>query len=82
MAQDEELSFEAALQQLEGIVSRLDGGDLPLEEALALFQQGSQLREYCARKLAEAEAQVEALLQDTPEATEAPKAPDSLFGDD
>lgn len=81
MAQDEELTFEEALRRLEEIVAGLDGGELPLEEALAHFQEGSKLREYCERKLAEAEAQVEEMTQEM--ASEAPpKAPESLFGDD
>lgn len=83
MAQDEELTFETALQQLEAIVAKLDSGDLPLEEALALFQEGTRLREHCTRLLTAAEAQVEGLLPEMNAGAEAaPQAPASLFGDD
>lgn len=61
----EEMTFEQAMARLEEIVADLDRGDLALEEALKLFQEGTALREICERKLAEAEATVEELLQHT-----------------
>ncbi len=64
MGETEELSFEAALLRLEEIVARLDDGELSLEEAIAHFQEGNRLREYCERKLSEAESQIEELLQE------------------
>jgi exodeoxyribonuclease VII small subunit len=67
MEELEQLSFEEALQRLEALVAELDSGDLPLEEALANFEEGSKLKELCERKLAEAEAQVEELLAQSPE---------------
>lgn len=80
------LSFEAALTRLEEIVTQLDQGELALEAALALFEEGSQLKTYCETKLAEAEATVEQLLQPPAEAEEpsqeATENPGSLFGDD
>ena len=42
------LSFESSLEQLESIVDRLEEGDLPLEEALAAFEQGVALTRRCA----------------------------------
>ena len=80
----EELTFEQAIERLEGIVTELDRGDLALEEALQLFQEGTALRETCERKLAEAEATVEELLQPAEgEAEGAPPAANgNLFGDD
>lgn len=69
MAEKEQLTFEQALERLEAIVSQLEGGTLPLEEALELFQEGSQLQALCQRMLTEAEATVEKLLtENTPEA--------------
>jgi len=59
----EELTFEQAIERLEEIVAELDRGDLALEEALKLFQEGTALRETCERKLADAEATVEQLLE-------------------
>lgn len=55
---DERLSYEDAFAQLEAILVRLEGGDLPLEEALQLYEQGAALAAHCARKLEEAELRV------------------------
>lgn len=60
----EPLKFEKAMEELKGIVSQLEGGNLPLEEALSLFERGVQLTRYCNRKLDEAEKKVEILLRD------------------
>ena len=57
----EEQSFEAAFAQLEEIVGKLEAGDLPLDEALALFEQGQKLAAYCGTKLDEAELKVQKL---------------------
>jgi exodeoxyribonuclease VII small subunit len=56
---DEGLSFEQALLRLEEIVGELDGGELPLEAALARFEEAMALKALCAAELAEAEAKVE-----------------------
>lgn len=50
-----EQSFEAALEQLEGIVKELEKGDIPLEEALTSFKQGIELSQFCQKKLTDAE---------------------------
>jgi exodeoxyribonuclease VII small subunit len=52
------LTYEQAFAQLEEILVRLEQGDLPLEESLALFEQGAALAAYCSRKLEEAELRV------------------------
>ena len=57
-------SFEEALRELEGIVNRLEEGDLPLEEALQFFEEGVKLSRYCHTKLDEAQKRVEILLKD------------------
>lgn len=54
----ENLSYEEAFQQLERILARLENGDLPLEESLALFEQGAALASFCARTLDDAELRV------------------------
>jgi exodeoxyribonuclease VII small subunit len=59
-----EKSFEEALRELEGIVNRLEQGDLPLEEALTFFEDGVKLSRYCHTKLDEAQKRVEILLKD------------------
>ena len=53
--------FEGALSRLEKIVGDLEQGDLSLEEALKLFEEGVQVSRYCARVLKEAERKVEIL---------------------
>ncbi len=56
--------FEDALGKLEKIVSRLEDGDLTLEESLRCFEEGIRLSRFCAHKLDEAERRVEILLKD------------------
>ncbi|HEY2932156.1 MAG TPA: exodeoxyribonuclease VII small subunit [Acidobacteriota bacterium] len=55
--------FEEALKTLEEIVGRLEKGDLPLETALELFEQGVQISKFCNSKLTEAERKVEILMR-------------------
>ena len=56
--------FEDALSKLEKIVSKLEGGDISLEESLKLFEEGIRLSRFCNQKLDEAEKRVEILLKD------------------
>lgn len=56
-----EIPFEEALKQLEVIVSRLERGDLPLEEALSVFEEGVRLTKLCSARLGEAERRVNIL---------------------
>lgn len=57
-------TFEVSLKELERIVEQLEGGDLPLERSLELFEQGVRLSRECQRRLDEAERKVELLLKD------------------
>lgn len=59
----EEVRFEEALKQLEAIVSRLEVGDLPLEQALSIFEEGVRLAKLCAERLNEAERRVNILVR-------------------
>ena len=54
-----ELSFEAALAELETIVERLERGDVALEASIEIYQRGSQLRAYCDEKLHDAQMRIE-----------------------
>lgn len=54
-----ELSFEEALDELEGIVKSLEGGRATLAQAIADYERGAALRRHCEQKLAEAEARVQ-----------------------
>ncbi len=53
-----DLSYEEAFDQLEQVLQALESGDLPLEQALSLYELGATLAAYCARKLDEAELRV------------------------
>ena len=53
------LSFEKALAELEQIVTRLERGDVPLAEAIAIYERGEALKKRCEQLLGEAEARVE-----------------------
>jgi exodeoxyribonuclease VII small subunit len=55
--------FEDALNKLEKIVSKLEEGDIPLEESLKLFEEGIRLSRFCNQKLDEAGKKVEILLK-------------------
>ncbi len=57
-------SFEDSLSRLESIVSQLESGDLPLERALEIFEDGVGLARLCQSHLAEAERKVEMLLRE------------------
>lgn len=57
------LSFEESLKKLESIVAQMERGDLPLEESVKLFEDGTKLSEQCKQQLAEAEGKVEVLIK-------------------
>ncbi len=52
-------SFEAALAELEEIVSSMEGGQLPLKESLVAYKRGAELLQYCQSTLKDAEQQVQ-----------------------
>lgn len=55
-------TFEEAMARLETIVAQLEKGDLPLEESLALFEEGAGLMKLCTKALDQAEQKVMKLL--------------------
>ena len=57
-----ERSFEQNLERLEELVSQLEEGDLPLDEAIKLFQEGMKLSKLCSEKLAVVEKEVKRLV--------------------
>ena len=67
--------LEKALEELEGLVSRLESGDLSLEEALKEFEHGVKLTRQCQTALAEAEQKVEILLKKSEDAEPVPFEP-------
>ena len=56
-------SFEASLDELEKVVKELEGGEMPLERSLELFERGMSLSEECRKQLEAAETRVEILLR-------------------
>lgn len=69
---NEELSFEVAMKRLEAVVEQLEGGEVPLEEAIALFQEGMELSQVCNGKLTEVEHKIEMLLEKEGQLTPTP----------
>ena len=57
-----EMSFEVALAALEQVVDQLEGGRVPLEQSIALFERGDALRKHCDAKLGEAELKVQKIV--------------------
>ena len=57
----EKLTFEEAMKELEELVDSLDKGDVSLDEAIAAYDRGSQLKDYCEKKLQEAKMKVDTI---------------------
>lgn len=57
----EKLSFEEAFRELEATVERLEEGDLPLEQAISLYEWGMRLAQHCSDALDAAELRVQEL---------------------
>ena len=66
-----DLKFEDCLARLEQIVAALEGGNLPLEESLKVFEEGVALARHCSRSLEDAERRIEILVKDETGATTA-----------
>ena len=58
----EALSFEVALKELEAIVSRLEQGEVDLEDSIALYERGQALKAHCEAKLKSAEGRLEKIV--------------------
>lgn len=56
---EKKLSFEAAMQRLEQIFQVMESGDIPLEESLKLFREGTELLEFCSKTLDTAEMEIQ-----------------------
>ena len=59
-----EMSFEEAMRALEDVVGKLERGDVPLEQSIALYERGAELKKRCEDKLKEAEEKVAAITLD------------------
>ena len=58
----ENMTFEASMQRLEQIVRTMERGDVPLEESLRLFQEGTELVQNCGKLLEDARLQVKKIM--------------------
>ena len=56
------MSFEDALRTLEDVVRRLEGGEVPLDESLTLYERGEALRKHCQARLDAAQARIEKIV--------------------
>lgn len=63
-AKKKEFDFEKALAELEGIVDKMEKGNLSLESSLELFEKGIALTRSCQKALTDAEQKVQILLQE------------------
>jgi len=57
----DDMSFEAALAELEQVVTRLERGDVPLEDSITLYERGAKLKAHCEARLQAAQMRVEAI---------------------
>ncbi|MCB1341931.1 MAG: exodeoxyribonuclease VII small subunit [Pseudooceanicola sp.] len=57
----DKLSFEHAMRELESVVDALEKGDVPLNDSIALYERGAQLRKRCEDELKRAEEKVAAI---------------------
>ena len=60
----EEMTYEQAFRELETVVQKLEAGELPLEEALGLFERGQALASRCSQLLDQAELRLKQLVPD------------------
>gem|GEM_PF-108499 len=59
-----EMSFEAAMAELEKVVGQLERGDVPLDDSIKLYERGALLKKHCEGKLKDAEEKVAAITLD------------------
>jgi exodeoxyribonuclease VII small subunit len=69
------MTFEEAERELQQIVERLESGNVPLDDAVALWERGEQLYRLCREQLDAAQGKVEELARRVEEARPAPSSP-------
>lgn len=72
MSKEKAVDFEASLQTLEQLVTKMEAGDLSLEESLKAFEDGIKLTRECQQALQNAEQKVQVLMQKNGEVIQAP----------
>ena len=74
---DKQPDFEKALQELESLVTRLESGEMSLDESLSEFKRGVELTRHCQTVLDKAQQSVEQLLDNDNESSAEPFEPDA-----
>lgn len=74
--EQKEMTFEQAMERLENIAQQLESGDVPLEEAIELFQEGISLSRLCGQKLEQVERKIEMLVEGEEGLARKPFAPE------
>ncbi|WP_281163399.1 exodeoxyribonuclease VII small subunit [Marinococcus halotolerans] len=69
MLAEQEQSFEQAMEKLEQIVERLEEGEVPLEKAITMYQEGMTLSNTCHEKLQKVEKQMDEIVDENGEVT-------------
>lgn len=72
----EEWTFEEAMQRLEEVVQKLEDGNVPLEQAIELFQEGMALSKRCSQQLDSVERRIEMLMEENGEWVKKPFNPE------
>jgi exodeoxyribonuclease VII small subunit len=75
------LTFEQAIQQLKGIVDRIEQGEIPLQDSLEQYEKGMALIKHCRDILQKAEKRIEKISKEEPlESEMEPENPEPLLG--
>ena len=62
---DENITFEKAIEELEDIIQSLEQGDVPLDNTIELYERGAKLKDFCEKKLKDAEIKIKKINKDT-----------------
>ncbi|GGA02949.1 exodeoxyribonuclease 7 small subunit [Blastomonas marina] len=60
-----EMSFEDALRALEDVMRKLEGGEVPLDQSIDLYERGEALRAHCQKRLDAAQVRIEKIVTDS-----------------
>ena len=58
-----DMSFEVALSEMEALVARLESGQASLEDSIALYERGAQLKAHCETRLKQAQMRVDQIVE-------------------
>ena len=61
----ENITFEKAIEELEDIIKSLEQGDVPLDDTIELYERGAKLKDFCEKKLEEAEIKIKKINENT-----------------